>query len=91
MNKADILIAVCNETTLQKTDVEAAYNAVFRHLGAALARGEEVKIHGFGTFSISRRNARVGRNPRTGETIEVPAARVAKWQPSKTLKTSINA
>lgn len=90
MNKAELIDAVADSANLTKTDAGDAVDAVFDTIGKALAGGDTVSLVGFGTFSVSDRAARTGRNPRTGETINIAATRVPKFKAGKGLKDAVN-
>ncbi|AEJ42225.1 MULTISPECIES: HU family DNA-binding protein [Alicyclobacillus] len=86
MNKMELINRVAEETGLKKKDAEAAVNKVFEVIEKALANGEKVQIIGFGTFETRSRAARSGRNPQTGEVIEIPASTVPAFKPGNKLK-----
>ena len=89
MNKTE-LIAACSENTgLTKKDTERVLNAAIDAITAALVKGEKVQISGFGIFETKDREARIGRNPHTKETIEIPATRVPGFKASKALKDNV--
>ncbi len=90
MNKSDLAQVVAEKAGLSKSAAEKAVNAVFEGISDALGKGEKVSLVGFGTFSVSQRAARVCRNPRTGEKINVAAANVPKFKPGKGLKDKVN-
>lgn len=90
MTKAELIEALSNKLPLPKADAERAVNIVLDDVIAALKTGDRVNISGFGTFSVSTRQARAGRNPKTGETIQISASRSAKFKPGKQLKDSLN-
>ncbi len=90
MTKAELIEALANKLPLNKAEAERAVNIVLDDIIAALKQGQRVNISGFGTFSVSTRQARTGRNPKTGETIEISASRSAKFKPGKQLKDSLN-
>ncbi len=90
MNKQEFVNAIASESGLSKTDTEKAINATTEAIKNALAKGESVQLIGFGTFSISERAARTGRNPQTGKEIQIAAKKVAKFKPGKALDESIN-
>jgi len=90
MNKNDLVAAVANDSGLSKTDAAKAVDGVFDAITASLQGGTEVRLVGFGTFSVSRRNATTGRNPRTGESIQIPASNQPKFKAGKGLKTAVN-
>jgi len=89
MNKVALAEAVQEVLGGTKADAERAVSAVFDTITDSLAKGEEVSIAGFGIFSAKMRAARTARNPRTGEPIQVPAMKVAKFKVSKTLKDAV--
>lgn len=90
MNKVDLIAKVAEETGLSKNDATRAVDSVFDIITKALKKGDEVRLVGFGTFSVSKRAASVGRNPRTGEQIEIPASKQPKFRAGKGLKDSVN-
>ncbi|MBI4490082.1 MAG: HU family DNA-binding protein [Deltaproteobacteria bacterium] len=90
MTKADLIDSVSNKAELPKQRAEEIVNAVFDDIIAALKNGDKVNISGFGTFSVSHRKARTGRNPKTGETIQIASSRAAKFKAGKTLKESLS-
>jgi DNA-binding protein HU-beta len=90
MNKADLIDAVAASANLTKTDAGNAVDAVFDSIGNSLSNGDAVSLVGFGTFSVSDRAARSGRNPRTGEPISIAATRVPKFKAGKGLKDAVN-
>ena len=89
MNKTELIAAVAEKTGLTKKDAERVVNATFETVTATLAKGEKVAVSGFGNFEVKAREARVGRNPRTKETIEIPATRLPVFKASKALKDSV--
>ena len=90
MNKNDLVAKVASITGLSKTDSANVVNGVFNAITGSLSGGEEVRLVGFGTFSVARRNATQGRNPRTGEKIQIPASNQPKFKAGKGLKSSVN-
>ena len=88
MNKAE-LIAKIAETGLSKKDAGIAVEAVINAISTSLANGESVQLLGFGTFDVREHGARSGRNPRTGEVIEIKAAKVPGFKPGKALKEKV--
>lgn len=90
MNKAELIDAVSGQTGLQKADAARAVDAVFDAVTAALKSGDSVSLLGFGTFVVKARAARAGRNPRTGETIEIAASKVPGFKAGKALKDAVN-
>lgn len=91
MNKKELVAAVADDADLTKDQAASAVDAMIKHIQDALQNGEEVRIPGFGSFKVADRKATTARNPRTGETIKVPASKVAKFQPAKGLKDALNA
>ena len=89
MNKTEIIAAVAAKAQITKKDAEAVVNATLATIVESLAKGEKVQIAGFGNFEVKTREARVGRNPRTKETIQIPATRLPAFKASKTLKDII--
>ncbi len=90
MNKNDLISAVAGSTGMSKADSAKAVDAVFDSISNSLAGGSEVRLVGFGTFSVANRKATTGRNPRTGEKIQIPASRQPKFKAGKGLKTAVN-
>ena len=90
MNKSQLIDAVAQNSGLKKKDAEAAINALTATIADALKNGEKVQLVGFGTFEVKARGARTGRNPKTGETIEVPASKHPAFSASKALKDRVN-
>jgi DNA-binding protein HU-beta len=90
MNKTELIAAVAEKTGLTKKDAERVVNATFETISQNLAAGNKVQISGFGNFEVKAREARVGRNPRTKETIEIPATRLPVFKASKALKDSVS-
>lgn len=88
MTKAD-LVAKVAETGMTKKQAAAAVDTVIDSIKAALADGDSVRLVGFGTFSVKERKARVGRNPRTGDEIEIPAKKVPLFSAGKALKDAV--
>lgn len=89
MNKSDLIARVAESTDLTKKDVTKAVDAVFEAISEALHNGDKVQLVGFGNFEVRERAARKGRNPQTGEEIEIPASRVPAFKPGKALKDGI--
>lgn len=90
MNKADLIESVSDKSGLTKTDAERAISAAIESLSSALAAGESVQIVGFGTFDVRARAAREGRNPATGEKIQIKASNSVGFKAGKALKDSVN-
>ena len=89
MNKTELVAAVSEKTGIAKKDAERAVSAMFETITAQLMNGQKVQISGFGTFEIKEREARVGRNPHTKESIEIPATTVPVFKASKVLKDTV--
>ena len=85
MTKNELIDAIASQSGLTKADSQKALNAVMESIAGELKRGGNVQLVGFGTFSVDERAAREGRNPATGEKMQIPAKKVAKWKPSKGL------
>jgi len=90
MTKADLVEEVAKVTELTRKDSEVIVDTLFESVIKALRDGDKLEVRGFGSFRVRQRNARVGRNPKTGEKVEVPAKRVPYFKPSKELKDLIN-
>ncbi|MFQ5916316.1 MAG: HU family DNA-binding protein [Candidatus Binatia bacterium] len=90
MTKADLIDSAANKAELSKQSVEAIINGLFDDIVSALKNGDKINISGFGTFSVSHRKARTGRNPKTGETIQIASSRAAKFKAGKALKESLS-
>ena len=91
MNKTQLIDVVATKTGLTKKAAEAAVNAVNEAITEALKAGDKVQLIGFGTYEVRERAAREGRNPKTGETITIPAAKKPVFSASKVLKDEVNA
>ena len=89
MNKTELVNAVAAATEFSKKDAEAAVSATLSAITNALKEGEKVQLVGFGSFEVKKRAARVGRNPRTGEPQDIPAAVVPLFKPGKALKDAV--
>ena len=90
MNKNDLIASVADSSELTKADAGRAVDAVFASIEGALKGGDEVRIVGFGTFSVAHRAATTGRNPRTGETIQIAASKQPKFKAGVPLKEAVN-
>ncbi|WP_343562939.1 HU family DNA-binding protein [Kiloniella sp. b19] len=90
VNKNDLVAAVAEKADLSKADAGKAVDSVFEAIEGALKSGDEVRLVGFGTFSVAARAASQGRNPRTGETIQIPASKQPKFKAGKGLKDAVN-
>lgn len=91
MNKKELVNAIADESGLGKKEAELALNATMLVVGDTLKKGDKIALIGFGTFSATKRDARKGRNPQTGATIDIPAKVVAKFKAGKSLDDKINA
>ncbi len=90
MNKAELIEVVAESADISKADATRAVDAVTQAIADTLKKDDQVSIVGFGTFSLRKRAARSGRNPRTGETIQIPASNVPGFKPGKALKDAVN-
>lgn len=90
MTKADLVEIVAGEADMTKKDVEQLIEIIFESIVGSLNKGEKIELRGFGSFRVRDRNARKGRNPKTGEPVDIPAKRVAYFKPGKDLKDIIN-
>jgi len=90
VNKNDLVASVASSAGLSKSDSAKAVDSVFDSISSSLSGGNEVRLVGFGTFSVTRRRATEGRNPRTGERIQIPASNQPKFRAGKALKESVN-
>lgn len=90
MNKTELVAAIAEQTQLSRKDAEAALKAFIDVVSEELKKGEKVQLVGFGTFEVRRREARTGKNPRTGEAIEIAASNVPAFKAGKALKESVN-
>ncbi len=91
MNKTELIAEVARNAEMTKKDAEKAFKSIVDVITAQLAKGDKVQIIGFGTFEIHQRKARTGKNPRTKETIKIPASKAAAFKSSKKLKEAVNA
>ena len=89
MNKAELIAAVAEKTGLSKKDTEAVVSATFDTIVAAMAEDEKVQLVGFGSFEVKKRAERIGRNPKTKESITIPASKVPTFKAGKALKDSV--
>ena len=90
MTKADLITAISTDTGLSKKDSETALGSVLSSITTSLQGGNDVRLVGFGTFKVSDRAARTGRNPRTGESIQIAASKVPTFKAGKELKEAVN-
>ena len=89
MNKTELIAAVAAKTGLTKKDAERVINATVDTITESLVKGEKVQVFGFGIFEVKNREARVGRNPRTKESIQIPATRLPVFKAAKALKDTV--
>jgi DNA-binding protein HU-beta len=90
MNKGDLVNKVAESANLTKAQASTVVNTIFDSISDALKSGDKATLIGFGTFSVSRREARTGRNPQTGASINIPAKNVVKFKPGKELTETVN-
>ncbi|MBO6783786.1 MAG: HU family DNA-binding protein [Alphaproteobacteria bacterium] len=90
VNKNDLIAAVADSADLSKADASKAVDSVLDNITGALQGGNEVRLVGFGTFSVAQRKATTGRNPQTGATIQIPASKQPKFKAGKALKDAVN-
>lgn len=90
MNKSELISAIAEESGLTKADAGRALDATLVSITAALKGGDSISLIGFGTFSVKARSARTGRNPQTGEAIQIKASNIPSFKAGKTLKDSVN-
>ena len=90
MKKAELVEAIATKTGLTKADATRALEATFEVITKALKKGERVPVAGFGTFNVSKRKAREGRNPQTGATVKIPARKAVTFKAGTALKDAVN-
>lgn len=90
MNKAELVAAIAEKCEMTKKDAELSLNTTLEIIEKQLKKGDKIALVGFGTFDVSKRKAREGRNPRTGETMKIPATKVPRFKAGKALKDAIN-
>ena len=90
MNKTELVAAIAEQAEISKKDAEKALKAFTDVVAEELKKGEKIQLVGFGTFEVSERAAREGRNPQTGETMTIAASKTTKFKAGKSLKDSIN-
>lgn len=90
MNKNELIAAVAEKAGFSKKDAAAAVDSVIAAIAESLEKGDKVQLVGFGTFEVKERAARTGKNPRTGEVVEIPAAKVPAFKAGKALKDSVS-
>ena len=88
--KKELIDSIAERTGVNKSGVELVLNATLAEIERALLAGQPVTLHGFGTFELKKRDARTGRNPRTGEPVEIAASTSVAFKPAKALKDSLN-
>ena len=91
MNKTELVAAMASKADLSKKDAEAALKAFTDVVAEELKKGEKIQLVGFGTFEVSERAARTGRNPQTGAEMKIPASKAPKFKAGKALKDAVNA
>jgi len=89
MTKAELIASIGKEAKISKASAEKSLNAFTSSVTKALKKGDKLTLTGFGTFSVVKRRARMGRNPQTGKEIKIPATRVAKFKPGSLLKSAV--
>jgi DNA-binding protein HU-beta len=90
LNKNELIASVAESAALTKADATKAVDAIFDAITAALAKGDEVRLVGFGTYNVAKRAASEGRNPRTGEKIKIAASKQVKFKAGKALKDAVS-
>lgn len=90
MNKSELIATVAQKTGLKNTEVTKAVDTILESVIQAVAKGQEVRLVGFGSFTATKREARQGRNPRTGETLNIPATTIPKFKPGKEFKEAVS-
>lgn len=90
MNKKELVECIAEAASIGKTDAEKALNGTLKAIADALKKGDKVTLVGFGTFSVSKRDSRQGRNPQTGDAIKIPAKNVARFKAGSKLSEEIN-
>jgi len=91
MVRSELLQKMCNlHSNVLRKDIEKIFEIVFKEFTKALCRGENIEIRGFGTYKISKRKARIGRNPKNSQIVQIPEKKAIKWKMSKTLFARLN-
>ena len=90
MNKAQLIEKLAHKTNMTKVQTESLMDAYFEIIQKTVSKGEEVKIVGFGTFSVAHRGARKGRNPKTGQSVEIPRSKVPRFKAGKEFKDALS-
>ena len=91
LTKADLISLVADDTELTKAATERVLNSMMKNIQDALVEGKTIQFVGFGSFSTTKRAARIGRNPQTGKKINIPAKTIPKFKPGKSLREAVNA
>lgn len=89
MNKAELIAAIAKKTGLKNTEAAKAIETVLESVMTSVAKGQDVRLIGFGTFSLTKREVRQGRNPRTGATLKIPATKTPRFRPGKEFKEAV--
>lgn len=90
MNKTELIDTIAQSASISKSDASKALMALLNTISGAVAEGDNVTLIGFGTFSLSRREARTGRNPKTGEALKIEAKKIVKFKPGMALSNAVN-
>lgn len=90
MTKAELVERVAERVNLPKKDTEVIVNTVFKGITDALSRGDKVELRGFGSFRLRNRSSREGRNPKTGDTVSIPAKKIPFFKPGKELRETVD-
>ncbi|MCK9175233.1 MAG: HU family DNA-binding protein [Desulforhopalus sp.] len=90
MNKKELIESIADAADISKADAEKALNGTLATIAETLKKGDKVTLVGFGTFSVSKREARTGRNPQTGKTIDIPARNIVKFKAGSKLSDAVN-
>ena len=91
MNKTELVVSIAEKAAISKKDAEKALSAFLDTVAEELKKGEKIQLVGFGTFEVSERAARTGRNPQSGEEMQIPASKAPKFKAGKALKDMVNA
>ena len=91
MNKTELVVSIAEKAAISKKDAEKALSAFLDTVAEELKKGEKIQLVGFGTFEVSERAARVGRNPQSGKEMKIPASKAPKFKAGKALKDMVNA
>ncbi len=91
MTKSELIeVLACKQTQLTQKDIDSAVKSILEHMSSALSNGERIEIRGFGSFSLHYRPPRVGRNPKTGDSVSLPSKHVPHFKPGKELRERVN-